>query len=110
MAKWVGKIGYYVEEETAPGYYEKHTKERTYYGDIINIRRDTKSGEGTNDTLVLNSEISIISDPFTNQNIDTMLYATVHNIKWKIDSIKPGYPRMTLVLGGKYNDSGREEN
>lgn len=111
MAKYCGKIGYVVEEEVAPGVWDKVTKERTYYGDIINIKRDTNSSNNTDiDTLVLNSRLSIISDPFAKQNVNALRYATINGVKWKINSIDFSYPRMFIELGGIYNDIGREEN
>lgn len=111
MAKYCGKIGYVVEEETVPGVWDKVVKERTYYGDIINIRRDTNnSANSDNDDILINSKLSIISDPFAKQNFNTMKYATINGVKWKIKSIDFNYPRMTIDLGGIYNDIGGKKN
>lgn len=104
MAKWCGKIGYVVEEETAPDYWEKKTKERTYYGDILSIKRETQNSENSdNNNIKINSRLSIISDPFAKQNFDNMKYATINGVKWKIETIDFNYPRMSIDLGGIYN-------
>lgn len=111
MAKWCGKIGYVVEKETAPDYWEKIIKERTYYGDLISIKRSTQNSENSdNDNIKINSRLSIISDPFAKQNFDTMKYATINGVKWKIESIDFAYPRMNVDLGGVYNVIRGQEN
>lgn len=111
MAKYCGKIGYVVEEETAPGVWDKVIKERTYYGDIINIKRTIESSNNTdNDTIMINSKLSIISDPFAKQNINTLRYAVINGVKWTIKRIDFAYPRMIIELGGIYNDIGRKED
>ena len=102
MAKYCGKIGYVAEEEeTRPGYWEP----------VIKIRRDTKDSEyGSNDDILLNSRLSIISDAFANENYSKMRYATINNVKWKITNIDINYPRIIIDLGGLYNDTGRKED
>lgn len=111
MAKYCGKIGYVVEEEVVPGYWEKVIKERLYYGDIINIRRNTENSASSDiDNITINCKLSIISDPFAKQNFNSMIYATINGTKWKIKGIDFSYPRMSIELGGIYHDIGREEN
>lgn len=104
MAKFCGKLGYSINEEVYEDYFEPVIKERTYYGDIISIRRDTRdSANGNNDDILLNSKLSIISDPFAKQNINCLKYAVINGVAWKVTNVDINYPRMNIDLGGVYN-------
>lgn len=103
MAKWYGKIGYAITEETEPGLWEPKIIERTYYGDIISdLRKRQNSGE-VNDNINLSNVISIVADPFVIQNCSLMAYVEIMGAKWKITDVDIQYPRLTLTIGGVYN-------
>lgn len=104
MARWFGKVGYAVSEETSPGVWEDRIVEREYFGDLNRIsRRLQSSGEKLNDDIDISNEISIVSDPFAMDNFHSMRYATFGGTKWKISSVDVQYPRLNLSLGGVYN-------
>ena len=103
MAKWYGKIGYAITEETEPGLWEPKIIERTYYGDMISdLRKRQNSGE-VNDNINLSNVISIVADPFVIQNCSLMAYVEIMGAKWKITAVDIQYPRLTLTIGGVYN-------
>lgn len=103
MAKWYGKIGYAITEETEPGLWEPKIIERTYYGDMISdLRKRQNSGE-VNDNINLSNVISIVADPFVIQNCSFMAYVEIMGAKWKITDVDIQYPRLTLTIGGVYN-------
>lgn len=103
MAKWYGKIGYAITEETEPGLWEPKIIERTYYGDMISdVRKRQNSGE-VNDNINLSNVISIVADPFVIQNCSLMAYVEIMGAKWKITDVDIQYPRLTLTIGGVYN-------
>lgn len=103
MAKWYGKIGYAITEETEPGLWEPKIIERTYYGDMISdLRKRQNSGE-VNDNINLSNVISIVADPFVIQNCSLMAYVEIMGAKWKITDVDIQYPRLTLTIGGVYN-------
>lgn len=105
MAKFHGYIGFAVTSETSPGVYTESTTEREYFGDIIKNTRRIQNGVGINDNIVINNQVSVISDEYINNFIGHIRYVKFGpaNTKWKVDSIDPGYPRITLTLGGLYN-------
>lgn len=103
MRKYCGKIGYQVDEETRPGVIEHIVKEKTYYGDIQSLGRNTQNGTGANDDLTLSMKISILADPFIQNNIDTLCYLTLNGVRWKITYVDIQYPRLILTTGGIYN-------
>ena len=104
MARYYGKIGYAKFEETVPGVHETRITERTYYGDIIRNVRKLETTEHLNDNINISNTISIISDPFANENFHAIRYATYMDSKWKVVSVEVQRPRLILSLGGVYNE------
>lgn len=103
MAKFYGAIGYAETSETAPGVWTEGVTERNYYGDVRSISRRWQSGESLNDDLVVNQEISIVSDPFANENFYSMKYIKWMGTTWKITKVEVQRPRLILSIGGIYN-------
>lgn len=103
MAKWFGKIGYAVTVETDPGIWVEEITEREYYGDVYRNTRNLQSSGSVNDNINISNNISIVADPFANQNFHAMRYAEYMGTLWKISNIEAQYPRLILTIGGVYN-------
>ena len=103
MAKFYGKIGYAITEETKPGVYKEQITERQYYGDLVRNTRRLQTSNQLNDNVNVANEISIVSDPFANENFHFMRYAMFMGTKWKVSNIDVQYPRLVLTLGEVYN-------
>ena len=103
MAKFYGAIGYAVTEETKPGVWMEKITERMYYGDLTRNTRKLQSTDQLNDNINVANEISIVADPFANENFHSMRYVEFMGAKWKITSIEVQYPRLILTVGGVYN-------
>ncbi len=103
MAKFYGAIGYAVTEETKPGVWMEKITERMYYGDLTRNTRKLQSTDQLNDNINVANEISIVADPFANENFHSMKYVEFMGAKWKITSIEVQYPRLILTVGGVYN-------
>lgn len=103
MAKYYGKIGYAISEEVKPGVWKKRITEREYFGDIIRNTRKLQSSGNLNDNIVVSNEISIVADPFANENFHSMLYIEFMGAKWKISNVEVQYPRLNLTIGEVYN-------
>ena len=102
MAKWFGKIGYVVTEETEPGVWEETVTEREYFGDMTSDRRKRQNSGEVNDDINLANVISIVADPFAYQNCSNMAYAEIMGSKWKISDVEIQRPRLILTVGGVY--------
>lgn len=100
MAKWYGNIGYANQVETTPGVWEEQITVRSYYGDLTRNTRRLQSADQLNDNLNINNELSIVADPFANQNFHSMRYAELMGTKWKITNVEVKFPRLILTLGG----------
>lgn len=104
MAKWCGIIGYAEQVETTPGVWSEQITERKYYGDVIRNNRRLQSAGKLNDDINVGNEISIIADPFANNNFHSMRYVEFMGTKWKVTTVDVQYPRLILSLGGVYNE------
>ena len=104
MAKWYGKIGYAENVETRPGIWEDKITERNYYGDVLQTSPGTQSAsDQVNDDIEVTNRISILADPFANQNFYSMRYLSYMGAVWKIKRVDVQYPRLILTVGGVYN-------
>lgn len=106
MAKFYGVIGFITmeEDEENPGVYVEKQIEKEYRGDLNKImRRLQTTSNGVNDNVVLSTEISIVADPYANENMYAMRYAKFGGAKWKIETVEVEYPRLKLSIGGVYN-------
>ena len=104
MAKFCGVIGYAVTKETEHGIWEEQIVEVEYFGDVIrNTRRINAPGK-VNDDISISNQISIIADPFANNNFHAMKYVVFMGAKWKVSEVTVEYPRLILSIGGLYNE------
>ena len=103
MAKFFGTIGYAEMTDSGDGVWKEEIVERSYSGDIIKNSRRLQPGENLNDNLVLNNEISILSDPYANENFHKIRYANWMGSLWKVTNVVVQRPRLILSLGGVYN-------
>ena len=104
MTKWFGKVGYSETVETVPGVWTPQDTVREYYGDVKrNSTRWSGNSESTNDNLTVNTQISIVADPFAIEKFYSMQWIEFMGAKWKLTTVEPQPPRLLLTLGGVYN-------
>ena len=103
MAKFCGKIGYIDTVEVEPGIWEEQIIERSYYGDLTRNTSRFQASGGVNDDININNIISIVADPYANENFQHMRYVEFMGAKWKISNVEIQYPRILLTIGGLYN-------
>lgn len=109
MAKFYGEIGFFSTVETSPGVWSQEIVKRNYYGDVIKNTSRLQSTENLNDNIVVSNEISIVADPFANENFHHMIYVVYMGTKWKITNVGVDYPRLKLSIGEVYNDDNGAE-
>lgn len=103
MAKFCGIIGFAETVETAPSVWSEKITTRSYYGDILRNTRRLESSGGTNDNINVANQLSIVADPYANQNFHAMRYVKFMGTAWKITNVEVQYPRLLLTIGGEYN-------
>lgn len=103
MAKFYGIIGYAETVETDPGVWEEKIVERMYFGDLLSNFRNLQNSGEVNDDVNIANKISIVSDPYANENFHSMRYVEFMDTRWKVTNVEVLYPRLILTLGGVYN-------
>ena len=103
MAKWCGMIGYAENLETEPGIWEEVITERRYYGDAIRNTRLLQSSDNVNGRVNVGNQISIVADPYANQNFHAIRYVEFMGNLWTVSNAEVQYPRLILTIGGVYN-------
>ena len=104
MAKWFGVIGFAETVESTPGVWTEVITERSYYGDVHRITRRLQSANQLNDNITIANEVSIVADPFANDHIHKMRYASFAGTNWRISNADASQrPRINLTLGGEWN-------
>lgn len=103
MAKFYGNIGFIKTVEIEPGVWGPQSIEHPYYGDIDRPISRVQSSGGVNDDINISNTISIIADPFANENFQYIKYAVLMGAKWKVTNVEIKYPRILLTIGGVYN-------
>ena len=104
MAKYFGKIGYAVTEETKPGVWKSHIIEREYFGDLTRNSRRLEGAAQVNDNIGIANDISIVADPYARENFHAMRYVEFMGKKWKVSNVEVQYPRLILTVGGVFNE------
>lgn len=100
--KWCGKIGFGESVETKPGIWVDKIVERKYSGLVLQNTHLAQSAQQANDEINVNNQISVVADPYANQNFQGIRYVTWMGSKWKVTSARIQYPRIVLTIGGVY--------
>jgi hypothetical protein len=103
MGKFYGNVGYIESVEVEPGVWDNKVIERPHFGDVIRSTSRFQSSGEVNDNITIGNDISIVADPYANENFQHMKYVVYMGTKWKITSAEVKYPRIILSLGGVYN-------
>lgn len=105
--KFYGKIGFWDDTvEVKPGVFKPQIVEKDYYGDMIKDYRSvqTRSDEQYDD-LTLGNRLIILADIYMRENLASVKYVLWNDVKWKVTHVDVEYPRLTLSLGGVYNEN-----
>lgn len=103
MAKFYGAVGYAESKEIRPGVWDEVITERNYYGDVLRFSRRFQSADKSTDDVLIDTQISIVTDPYAIDNLHSIRYVEFMGTKWEVSNIEPQYPRILLTLGGLYN-------
>jgi len=103
MAKFCGIIGFSFSDENKTDVWEEEIVEKRYFGDVLRNFSQRKSDSQLNDNIDISNAISIIADPYANNNLHAIRYVVFMGTKWKVTNIEVQYPRLLLSIGGVYN-------
>lgn len=103
MAKYHGKVGFVVFEETAPSVSTEVPVEREYFGEVTRNTKRWEASSYLNDNLQVNNLISIVADSYARNNLFAIRYISWMGSNWKVTNVEVQYPRLILTIGGVYN-------
>ena len=103
MAKFYGAIGFAEQKEIRPSVWQPTITERPYSGDVSKHYRRLEAGDGPNDDINLQNDLSILADPYAMNHFQDMRYVVWHGACWKVTGVEVIYPRLQLTIGGVYN-------
>lgn len=107
--KFLGKIGFWEGDvETKPGVWKPSIIERSYTGDVLKDTRSFQSSDTQNKKFTVKVRISILGDLYAHENFPSIKYVVWKGVKWEVSSVDVTYPRLTLELGGVYNENEKE--
>lgn len=106
MTKFYGEVGYVETVEDSPGVWIEKVVEpkRFYYGDVIQNSRRLEATDNVNDNINVNNSISILADEYAYEHMFNIRYVEWMGAKWKVTNVQPQRPRLTLYIGGLYNE------
>lgn len=103
MAKFYGVVGYVKTDEVKPGIWDTQTIEHFYYGDVTRVTSRFQPSGNVNDDINMSNAISIVADPFANENFQYIKYVVFNGAKWRVTNVEFQAPRLLLTVGGVYN-------
>lgn len=106
--KFYGKIGFAVTVDDGDGVWKEKITDRKYSGDVVRLIRNKEAGEHINDGLRLNSQFSILLDPWFQEHLSQIRYIEYAGANWIAETIEVQYPRVLITPGGIYHGEESE--
>mgnify|MGYP007009047628 CR=1 FL=1 len=103
MARFFGKIGFGVPQESAPGVYSDVITELSYYGDVVRDARRLSEADKLNKDLSTSNSISVIADAWAHENYFAIRFVEWGGVAWTVTEVEVEFPRLILRLGEVYN-------
>lgn len=103
MARFFGKVGFGVPQETAPGVYSDVVTEFSFYGDVVRDARRLSEADKLNKDLSTSNSISIIADAWAHENYFAIRFVEWGGVAWTVTEVEVEFPRLILRLGEVYN-------
>lgn len=102
--KYYGNIGFSETVDDGDGVWKEKITDKKYSGDVLRLQRSKNAGEHINDGLRLNSQFSILMDPWFQDHFSSVKYIEYMGSKWTVETLDPtNYPRVLITPGGLYH-------
>lgn len=109
--KFSGEIGFWEEDqEVRPGIWKPQIIEKHYTGDVMRNRRSFQKSSDQNNKFSISNQISILADLYARENWPSIRYVIWKGVKWEVTSVEENYPRLTLEIGGEWNENEDTKN
>ena len=108
--KWYGDIGFREEVEQEPGIVIPKVITKPFYGDVIRDSWKEVQGDKINANLNVSNKLSVVADPYLQNNFHKIAYVTFCGAKWTVSGVEVNFPRLTLDLGSLYLEDEEEDD
>lgn len=104
MAVFHDKVGFLISNDNVQtGIADYLAVEKPCYGTIPENRRRWVPADQKNDNLVLDVQIEITANTYIRNHIGDIAYVHYLGQYWKVESIRPNFPKVVLSIGGVWN-------
>lgn len=100
--KWYGDIGFNDYVEVERGVYDPTVVVKHFFGDVIQPSWREQQGDKINADLQVTNKLSVVADPFIQNNFHKIAYVTFGGAKWTVSSVTVEDKRLILALGSLY--------
>lgn len=102
--KWYGEIGFHEEVEEERGVWVPTVVPKPFLGDVLRSSWREQQADKINADLHLSNKLSVVADPYLQNNFHKIAYVTFGGAKWTVSDVErdPDRPRLTLTLGSLY--------
>ena len=109
--KWYGVIAFHVEVEEEPGDWVPKIIKKNFFGNILRSSWNEQQNDKINADLHITNRLSVVADPFLQNNFHKIAYVTMYGAKWVVSNVEqdPDRPRLTLTLGSIYKGEDDED-
>lgn len=103
MARFHGRVGFGDTVESQPGVHVDSIVEHSYFGEVVQNRRNLRQGENLNQDISVGNMISIVADAYARGHFFAIRYVEWAGERWTVTNVEVQAPRLILQLGEVYN-------
>lgn len=107
--KWYGNIAFSNQVETEPDVFEERLIKKKFMGDFISVRKSNDMSSSINVDLSVSNQLSVLMDPFLQNNFHNIVYVEFNGGKWTVSSVELKERRLLLSFGKLYKEDSHEE-
>lgn len=101
----VGIIAFWKESTEELGVFKPVLELKSYKFKVIREVRSTQESNNQNGSFNILSTIELYADLYLKNNWPSIAFVEWNGTKWRVKSITPDYPKISISLGGVYNEN-----
>lgn len=102
--KWFGNIAFSNQVETEPDVWEEQVVLRQFMGDVVRASKNNDANTDINVNISISNQLSVVMDPFIQNNFHKILYVDFNGAKWTVSSAEIRDRRILLSFGKLYKE------
>lgn len=102
--KWFGNIAFSNQVETELHVFKERVVLRQFMGDVVRASKSNDANSDINVNISVSNQLSVVMDPFLQNNFHKILYVDFNGAKWTVSSVEIRDRRLLLSFGKLYNE------